>query len=186
MKMNRGKWTEAENKELLRLRKENVGYRRIGAALKRTPHACTTQYSKIKQHMIRLSQTQSGLTRNNKMWSVEEDRVLKRMIKDERSMEDMIQELKRSEKAIAARMWMHTAGKKRQKVAPAKVETTTDIGIDNIVAFIRGLQQENRVLREKLARMKQVLEGEDENTPPYTYPIAKTTPFDKRDYIFRK
>ena len=186
MKMNRGKWTEAENKELLRLRKENVGYRRIGAALKRTPHACTMQYSKIKQHMIRLSQTQSGLTRNNKKWSVEEDRVLKRMIKDERSMEDMIQELKRSEKAIAARMWMHTAGKKRQKVAPAKVETTTDIGIENIVAFIRGLQQENRVLREKLARMKQVLEGEDENTPPYTYPITKTKSFDKRDYIIRK
>ena len=184
MKMNRGKWTEAENKELLRLRKENVGYRRIGAALKRTPHACTTQYSKIKQHMIRLSQTQSGLTRNNKMWSVEEDRVLKRMIKDERSMEDMIQELKRSEKAIAARIWMHTAGKKRQKVAPAM--TSTDIGIENFIDFIRGLQQENRVLREKLARMKQVLEGEDENTPPYTYPIAKTTPFDKRDYIIRK
>tara|TARA_R110000796_G_scaffold27506_1_gene75800 strand:+ start:606 stop:1166 length:561 start_codon:yes stop_codon:yes gene_type:complete len=186
MKMNRGKWTEAENKELLRLRKENVGYRRIGAALKRTPHACTMQYSKIKQHMIRLSQTQSGLTRNNKKWTVKEDRQLKHMMNNERSMENMIELLKRSEKAIAARIWMHTAGKKRQKVAPAKVETTTDIGIENIVAFIRGLQQENRVLREKLARMKQVLEGEDENTPPYTYPIAKTKPFDKRDYIIRK
>ena len=79
---------------------------------------------------------------------------------------------------------MHTAGKKRQKVAPAM--TSTDIGIENFIDFIRGLQQENRVLREKLARMKQVLEGEDENTPPYTYPIAKTTPFDKRDYIIRK
>jgi len=72
-------------------------------------------------------------------------------------MEDMIQELKRSEKAIGARMWMHTQGKKRRKVTPAKVETSTDIGIENFIDFIRALHQENKELRAKLESIRSAL-----------------------------
>ena len=163
MKLNRGNWTEEDTATLLRLRKEGVGYRRIGAQLNRTPHACMQRYSNKKQPIIQLNEKQSGLTRNNKKWSVVEDRLLKRMMKDERSMEDMIQELKRSEKAIAARMWMHTRGKKRRrqglpiKVTPAKVETSTDIGIENFIDFIRALHQENKELRAKLESIRSAL-----------------------------
>jgi len=157
MKMNRGNWTEEDTATLLRLRKEGVGYRRIGAQLNRTPHACMQRYSVKKQPIIQLNEKQSGLTRNNKKWSVTEDRTLKRMIKDERSMEDMVQELKRSEKAIAARIWMHTDGKKRRKVTPAKVETSTDIGIENFIDFIRALHQENKELRAKLESIRSAL-----------------------------
>ncbi len=163
MKMNRGKWTEEDTTTLLRLRKEGVGYRRIGAQLNRTPHACMQRYSNKKQPIIQLNEKQSGLTRNNKKWSVEEDRLLKRMIKDERSMEDMIQQLKRSEKAIAARIWMHTDGKKRRKVTPTKVETATDIGIENFIGFIRGLQEENKQLRYQLETIRNALKFDSYN-----------------------
>jgi len=157
MKMNRGNWTEEDTATLLRLRKEGVGYRRIGAQLNRTPHACMQRYSNKKQPIIQLQEALTGLTRNKKKWSVAEDRLLKRMIKDERNMLDMIQELKRSEKAIAARIWMHTDGKKRRKVTPAKVETATDIGIENFIGFIRGLQEENKELRAKLESIRSAL-----------------------------
>lgn len=157
MKMNRGNWTEEDTATLLRLRKEGVGYRRIGAQLNRTPHACMQRYSVMQKTLIALNEKQSGLTRNNKKWSVTEDRTLKRMIKDERSMEDMIQELKRSEKAIAARIWMHTAGKKRRKVTPAKVDTVSEIDAELLVNFIRGLQEENKELRAKLESIRSAL-----------------------------
>ena len=157
MKMNRGKWTEEDTATLLRLRKEGVGYRRIGAQLNRTPHACMQRYSVKKQPIIQLNEKQSGLTRNKKKWSVAEDRLLKRMIKDERSMEDMVQELKRSEKAIAARIWMHTDGKKRRKVTPAKVETYYDMDVEKFIDFFRTLHQENKELRAKLESIRSAL-----------------------------
>lgn len=157
MKMNRGKWTEEDTATLLRLRKEGVGYRRIGAQLKRTPHACMQRYSTKKQPIIQLNEKQSGLTRNNKKWSVKEDRLLKHMINNERSMENMIEQLMRSESAITARIWMHTDGKKRRKVTPAKVETSTDIGIENFIDFIRALHQENKELRAKLESIRSAL-----------------------------
>ena len=151
------KWTDEETSSLLRMRKEGVSFERIGARLGRSSHACVQQHSKVRRPIVRLRENMTDLSRNGMKWSVTEDRLLKRMMKDERSMEDMIQELKRTEKAIAARMWMHTQGKKRRKVTPAKVETSTDIGIENFIDFIRALHQENKELRAKLESIRSAL-----------------------------
>ena len=151
------KWTDEETSSLLRMRKEGVSFERIGARLGRSSHACVQQHSKVRRPIVRLRENMTDLSRNGKKWSVAEDRLLKRMIKDERNMEDMVQELKRSEKAIGARMWMHTQGKKRRKVTPAKVDTVSEIDAELLVNFIRGLQEENKQLRAKLESIRSAL-----------------------------
>jgi len=180
MKNKRGKWTDEETNELLRLRKMGVAYKGIAVRLNRSAHACTQRYSKVKDavanrkvkelhnHMKQLGDPQHrpytyqpspklpSTERNNKSWTRKEDRLLKSMVKHKATMLQLMTALKRTEKAIDSRI-RTLSKKKTRKPKPAKVETTTDIGIENFIGFIRGLQEENKQLRAKLESIRSAL-----------------------------
>jgi len=190
MNNKKGKWTDIETNALLRMRTAGTPYKEIAKQLNRSAHACTQQYSKVKDtlayHTDRPSKSpevqrnhdmikmlanpkQAPFTpsvqplsteRNNKAWTGKEDRLLKSMVKHKATMLQLMTALKRTEKAIDSRI--RTLGKKRtRKPRPAKVETTTDIGIENFIGFIRGLQEENKQLRAKLESIRDALKNND-------------------------
>jgi len=183
MNNKREKWTDVETNELLRLRKKGVPYKVIAVELNRSAHACTQQYSKVKDavanrkvkelhnHMKQLGDPQHkpytyqptpkempapSTERNNKAWTGKEDRLLKSMVRHKATMLQLMTALKRTEKAIDSRI-RTLSKKKTRKPKPAKVETTTDIGIENFIGFIRGLQEENKQLRAKLESIRSAL-----------------------------
>ena len=94
--------------------------------------------------------------RNNKSWTRKEDRLLKSMVKNKATMHQLMRALKRTDKAIDSRI-RTLSKKKTYKPRPTKVETATDIGIENFIGFIRGLQEENKQLRAKLESIRNAL-----------------------------
>lgn len=183
MNYKKGRWTDEETNELLRLRKMGVAYKGIAVRLNRSAHACTQQYSKVKdavanrkvkelhKHMKQLGDPKHepytyervqvpSTERNNKAWTRKEDKLLKSMVRHKATMLQLMTALKRTEKAIDSRI--RTLSKKRtRKPKPAKVETTTDIGIENFIGFIRGLQEENKQLRSQLESIRNALKNDD-------------------------
>ncbi len=183
MKNKREKWTDEETNELLRLRTAGVPYKEIAVQLNRSAHACVQQYSKVKdavasrkvkelhKHMKQLGDSKQepythqpapvpSTERNNKAWTGKEDRLLKSMVKHKATMLQLMTALKRTEKAIDSRI--RTLSKKtRTYPKPAKVESTTDIGIENFIGFIRGLQEENKQLRSQLESIRNALKNND-------------------------
>lgn len=175
------KWTDKETNALLRMRADGIPYREIAMRLKRGEHACVQRYNKVKDAVANRRMKQqpsppinekgnpyfpSGLydpkvvpfstERNNKAWTRKEDRQLKSMVKNKATMHQLMRALKRTDKAIDSRI--RTLGKKKTyKPRPTKVETTTDIGIENFIGFIRGLQEENKQLRAKLESIRSAL-----------------------------
>tara|TARA_R100000541_G_scaffold54084_1_gene62471 strand:- start:49 stop:621 length:573 start_codon:yes stop_codon:yes gene_type:complete len=182
MNNKREKWTDEDTNELLRLRKAGAPYKEIAKQINRSAHACTQQYSKVKdavpnrkvkelhKHMKQLGDPKQkpynfinqqpapvpSTERNNKAWTGKEDRLLKSMVKHKATMLQLMTALKRTEKAIDSRI--RTLSKKtRTYPKPAKVESTTDIGIENFIGFIRGLQEENKQLRSQLESIRNAL-----------------------------
>ena len=177
MNNKKGKWTDIETNALLRMRTAGVPYKEIAKQLNRSAHACTQQYSKVKDSLPknRVREVPSkgrgsyplihpapapapvpSTERNNKAWTGKEDRLLKSMVRHKATMLQLMTALKRTEKAIDSRI--RTLGKKKtRKQNSAKVETTTDIGIENFIGFIRGLQEENKQLRAKLESIRSAL-----------------------------
>ena len=187
MNSKKGKWTDEETNELLRLRKAGVPYKEIATQINRSAHACTQQYSKVKdavanrkvkqlhKHMNQLGDPKQrpytyqpapspapapvpSTERDNKSWTGKEDRLLKSMVKHKATMLQLMTALKRTEKAVDSRI-RTLSKKKTRKPKPAKVETTTDIGIENFIGFIRGLQEENKQLRAKLESIRDALKN---------------------------
>ena len=192
MNNKKGKWTDEETNALLRMRTAGVPYKEIAKQLNRSAHACTQQYSKVKDSLPKnrvrtvrvkvddkynpLAESNSNYfanpelydpkvvpfstERNKKAWTGKEDRLLKSMVKNKATIHQLMRALKRTEKAIDSRI--RTLGKKKtRKPRPAKVETTTDIGIENLIGFIRGLQEENKQLRAKLESIRDALKNND-------------------------
>jgi hypothetical protein len=200
MNNKKGKWTDIETNALLRMRTAGVPYKEIAKQLNRSAHACTQQYSKVKDtlayhtdrtvkspevqrkhDMIKMladpkqqpytpsvqpytpsvqpytpSVQPLSTERNNKSWTRKEDRLLKSMVRHKATMLQLMTALKRTEKAIDSRIRTLSV-KKTRKPRPAKVETTTDIGIENLIGFIRELQEENKQLRAKLESIRNAL-----------------------------
>jgi len=183
MSNRREKWTDEETNELLRLRKAGVPYKEIATQINRGAHACVQQYSKVKdavanrkvkelhKHMEQLGDPQHkpytyqptpvpSTERNNKAWTRKEDKLLRSMVRHKATMLQLMTALKRTEKAIDSRI-RTLSKKKTYKPRPAKVETTTDIGIENFIGFIRGLQEENKQLRSQLESIRNALKNDD-------------------------
>jgi len=181
MNTKKGRWTDEETNEILRLRKAGVPYKEIAVQLNRSAHACVQRYGKVKEavanrkvkelhkHMKQLGDpkqepythqpapaTVPSTERNNKSWTRKEDRLLKSMVRHKATMLQLMTALKRTEKAIDSRI-RTLSKKKTYKPRPTKVETTTDIGIENFIGFIRGLQEENKQLRAKLESIRSAL-----------------------------
>tara|TARA_R110000803_G_scaffold132323_4_gene199527 strand:+ start:489 stop:1034 length:546 start_codon:yes stop_codon:yes gene_type:complete len=180
MSDKRKKWTDEETNGLLRLRMAGHPYNEIAMVLNRSAHACVQQYSKVKdavanrkvnttplhKHMKWLGDPKQqpytpsvqplSTERNNKAWTGKEDRLLKSMVKHKATILQLMTALKRTAQAIDSRI--RTLDKKKtRKPKPAKVETSTDIGIENFIEFIRGLQEENKQLRAKLESIRSAL-----------------------------
>ena len=181
----REKWTDEETNELLRLRTAGVPYKEIATQINRGAHACVQQYSKVKdavanrkvkatelhKHMKQLGDPKQepythqpvpvpSTERNNKSWTRKEDKLLKSMVRHKATMLQLMTALKRTEKAIDSRI-RTLSKKKTYKPRPTKVETATDIGIENFIGFIRGLQEENKQLRAKLESIRNALKNND-------------------------
>ena len=62
MNSKKGKWTDEETNELLRLRKAGVPYKEIATQINRSAHACTQQYSKVKDAVANRKVKQLHLT----------------------------------------------------------------------------------------------------------------------------
>ena len=183
MSDKRKKWTDEETNGLLRLRMAGHPYNEIAMVLNRSAHACVQQYGKVKdavanrkvkatqlhKHMKQLGDPKQepythqpapvpvpSTERNNKAWTGKEDRLLKSMVKHKATILQLMTALKRTAQAIDSRI--RTLDKKKtRKPKPAKVETSTDIGIENFIEFIRGLQEENKQLRAKLESIRSAL-----------------------------
>jgi hypothetical protein len=186
MKNKKGKWTDIETNALLRMRTAGTPYKEIAKQLNRSAHACTQQYSKVKDtlayhtdrtvkspelqrkhDMIKMladpkqqpfipSVQPLSTERNNKSWTRKEDRLLKSMVRHKATMLQLMTALKRTEKAIDSRI--RTLGKKKtRKPRPATVDTVSEIDAELLVNFIRGLQEENKQLRAKLESIRNAL-----------------------------
>jgi hypothetical protein len=186
MNNKKGKWTDIETNALLRMRTAGTPYKEIAKQLNRSAHACTQQYSKVKDtlayhtdrtvkspelqrkhDMIKMladpkqqpfipSVQPLSTERNNKSWTRKEDRLLKSMVRHKATMLQLMTALKRTEKAIDSRI--RTLGKKKtRKPRPAKVDTVSEIDAELLVNFIRGLQEENKQLRAKLESIRNAL-----------------------------
>ena len=178
MSNKREKWTDEETNELLRMRKAGHPYNEIAMVLNRSAHACVQQYGKVKdavanrkvkatqlhKHMKQLGDPKQepythqpapvpvpSTERNNKAWTGKEDRLLKSMVRHKATMLQLMTALKRTEKAVDSRS--RTLSKKKTR----KPKPATDIGIENFIEFIRGLQEENKQLRAKLESIASAL-----------------------------
>ena len=181
MNTKKGRWTDKETNEILRLRKAGVPYKEIAVQLNRSAHACVQRYSKVKEavanrkmkatelhkHMKQLGDPKQepythqpvpvpSTERNNKSWTRKEDKLLKSMVRHKATMLQLMTALKRTEKAIDSRI-RTLSKKKTYKPRPAKVDTVSEIDAELLVNFIRGLQEENKQLRAKLESIRSAL-----------------------------
>ena len=187
MNTKKGRWTDEETNEILRMRKAGHPYKEIAMVLNRSAHACVQQYSKVKEavanrkvkelhkHMKQLGDPKQepytyqpapapvpvpSTERNNKAWTGKEDKLLKSMVRHKATMLQLMTALKRTEKAIDSRI-RTLSKKKTYKPRPAKVDTVSEIDAELLVNFIRGLQEENKQLRAKLESIRNALKNYD-------------------------